>query len=569
MYQIFKSDPDRGLFVEDGPNSEMYVCSYIKITHCGMNEKRQSLVRIEYKQLDGNIHSDIIKCSNLLNRRLMLDYLADNAFILPQLENGNKLLMQYLTTYQNAPKAIFVSRNGWLENSQMPVYIRPDVIIGRTNLDCDIFFAQDPSVAPTVYSQSGTLKEWQDNIGIYLKNSPILTCAVCGALGALVMKWFNMKSFFLNFYGTSSLGKTIALLVQQSLFALATETALTRWNVTNAGLEGFARSNNDRGTALDDMISLHDDDKQRAKLARKIVYDISNGCGKKVDYNYAIASGKYGSFWRTIVLSNGEFSFRELIERGELQKFDGMDVRCIDIHSKCSNNWGIFKTLPKEFNRNSRELAVKLEEATGKYYGTASIAFLEKFVAKFTVNKDCIDGDMKAFMKDVNADKGHVKGRIAEKFAFLEAVGMLASELNILPIKKETLSEYFRELYFDVCNKYKEDADIAKDGIKRLQSKLMNKKFLIIKKGDKISKPGNYVGYFLKRESKSFYAMRKEKFDGLFESLRQSSLVKKELVKQGVLKSLKTFQVQIKGLDGRLRYYKFDADKFKAFKKIL
>ena len=181
-----------------------------------------------------------------------------------------------------------------------------------------------------------------------------------------------MKSFFLNFYGTSSLGKTIALLVQQSLFALATETALTRWNVTNAGLEGFARSNNDRGTALDDMISLHDDDKQRAKLARKIVYDISNGCGKKVDYNYAIASGKYGSFWRTIVLSNGEFSFRELIERGELQKFDGMDVRCIDIHSKCSNNWGIFKTLPKEFNRNSRELAVKLEEATGKYYGTAS-----------------------------------------------------------------------------------------------------------------------------------------------------------------------------------------------------
>ena len=124
-----------------------------------MNEKRQSLVRIEYKQLDGNIHSDIIKCSNLLNRRLMLDYLADNAFILPQLENGNKLLMQYLTTYQNAPKAIFVSR----KNSQMPVYIRPDVIIGRTNLDCDIFFAQDPNVAPTVYSQSGTLKERKQN----------------------------------------------------------------------------------------------------------------------------------------------------------------------------------------------------------------------------------------------------------------------------------------------------------------------------------------------------------------------------------------------------------------------
>lgn len=84
------------------------------------------------------------------------------------------------------------------------------------------------------------------------------------------MKWFNMKSFFLNFYGRSSSGKTLALLVEQSLFSLALETLLPRWNVTLAGLESFARSNNDRPIVLDDMISLHDDDKKRAKLARKL-----------------------------------------------------------------------------------------------------------------------------------------------------------------------------------------------------------------------------------------------------------------------------------------------------------
>lgn len=565
--QNFKSYPDKGLFVEDGPNNEMLVCPYIKITHYGMNEKRQMLVRMEYQQFDGTINSDVIKCSNLLNRKYILDYLADNGFLLPQLENGKKLLIQYLASYQTAQQSQFVGKNGWLEDIQTPVYVRPDAIIGKTPIGNNVFFAQDPYTAPTVYSQAGTLEEWQNNIGIYLKNSPILTCAVCGGLGALIMKWFNMKSFFLNFYGRSSSGKTLALLVEQSLFSLALETLLPRWNVTLAGLESFARSNNDRPIVLDDMISLHDDDKKRAKLARKIVYDISNGCGKKIDYNCAVASGKQNAFWRTIVLSNGEFSFRQMIEQGEIQKFDGMDVRCIDIFSKRSKHWGIFKTLPKEFERNSKELVVKLEKAASKYYGTVSIAFLEKFVSNFSLYKTMIEGQMQLFLKRVNADKGHIKGRIAEKFAFLEAVGIFAATCGILPVKSEKISEHIRELYFDVCNRYKDDVEIAKEGIVRFRKILLTKKFLSLKKGDVVNKLDTPFGYRLKRGSDSAYVIRKERFDTFFESSKQAALVRDELVKQGIMPQNKTVQVQIKGLNGRLRYYKFDEHKFKLFKK--
>lgn len=557
-----------GLQIEEAPNTLRPIAPYIEVTLYGLNSAGQSFYEISFlRKMDEQIIQRVIPASLLLSDREIISFLVNNGFANIPLKEDEKGLCNFLReSSNNANKGLFASKLGWLEDKfanehNLPfVYVIPDKQYGITKPNLQIRFVQNNDQYNQSMEISGSLSDWKSNIGAYLKHSPLLTLSVCMGLGAIAMKPCNIESYIVHIHGKTSKGKSNIELVAQSVFRKATKNTLPSWDITPIGLMDKCRAFADSLFILDEVTKFPD---VPSKL-QQMIYRATNGSGKITSFAYAKSVNRVDLNWIIPILSSGEKSITQILEEGNIKLLAGREVRCFELSAIRHPEYFTFTSLPKGF-KNSAQLAKLLENNTGKYYGTPAREFLRKFLKKPEERIAVIKRKMQKFYEQQKIDEGSVKGRIANRFAFLEAIGLLAIKFKILPMKKSLLKEHIRLLCSEVLAQHKTDDELCQEGIKMLKKALRKATLVKVKQKGKTFTDDEKMafGYLIMRDkepSRHFLAVRKGSFDAVFESLHQADVVTRHLKKIGLLTHR---QVDFVDFNNRPQFHCLNLDKLR------
>ncbi|MEO5330277.1 MAG: DUF927 domain-containing protein [Magnetococcus sp. THC-1_WYH] len=293
-------------------------------------------------------------------------------------------------------------------------YVLPDLILGAPE-EPVVLVGWDRE-EDSVYC-SGEQEDWIKFVGESCAGHRKLMMAVIVAFAGPLLKFCNEDTFGLHFYGGSSIGKTTALYVAQSVWG--SPQGLYRWRATANALETVAASKNDGLLCLDEIAQL--DPRQAAEVA----YMLGNGKGK----HRAIKDGSKAKekTWRMIYLSTGEMSMANFVESNGGTMRGGMEVRQIDIPAEEGPN-GILGWIG---DMDAAEYIRFLTEGTRRYYGTVGRSWVD-FIAKDPFEYvDFVEKQRSTFIHAVNKTQSLTNGqtrRVAEKFGFLFGVGRLACQ---------------------------------------------------------------------------------------------------------------------------------------------
>ena len=543
---VYVTDKKDGLQVEDAPNSLRTIAPYIEITLYGLNAAGQSFYEISFRRkMDDQIVQRVVPASLLLSDREIIGFLVNNGFANIPLKEDEKALCNYLReSGNNANKGLFASKLGWLEDKfateqKLPfVYVTPDKQYGASKSDLQIRFVQSDEQYNQSMEVNGSLADWKNNVGKYIKYSPLMTLGVCMAFGAIAMKPCGIESYIVHIFGTTSKGKSNIELVAQSIFRKATKNTLPSWDITPIGLMDKCRAFADSIFILDEVTKFPD---VPSKL-QQMIYRATNGSGKITSFAYAKSVNRVDLNWIISILSSGEKSISQILEEGNVKLLSGREVRCFELSAIRNPKYFTFTSLPKGFKNSAQKFLKKTEERIA-----------------------VIKSKMQEFYEQQGIDDGSIKGRIANRFAFLEAIGLLAIKFKILPMKKSLLKEHIRLLCSEVLAQHKTDEELCQEGIKMLKKALKKATLVKVKQKGKTFTDDEKMafGYLIMRDkepSRHFLAVRKGSFDAVFESQHQADVVTRYLKKIGLLTHR---QVDFVDFDNRPQFHCLNLDKLR------
>lgn len=286
-------------------------------------------------------------------------------------------------------------------------------------------------------SVSGSLDDWKKTIAPAALNSSRIMLALCGgSFSGYLLKITGIECGGFHFEGMSSIGKTTLLKCAASTSGPVSN--IQTWNFTEAAVEEIAYARNDGLICFDELKAVHHDPDKAAQLTTAAIYKLSLGIGKATSNQYN--AEQYT--WHIVILSTGEDSLAKHAKSGGIKRKLGEEVRMIDIPADAGEGSGIFEKIPDDY-KNANEYVTYLTKQTQHCYGTAQMAFLEKFVsdlkdenAEIQIKKQ-IDKWMKLFRKDCGVADLGTEIRLANRFALAYAAGCLAVEYGVLPFTRE------------------------------------------------------------------------------------------------------------------------------------
>jgi len=155
---------------------------------------------------------------------------------------------------------------------------------------------------------------------------------------------------------------------------------------------------------------------------------LANGVGKVRANRKGGARDKKS--WRLLFLSAGEISLSDHMRQSGKKAMAGQEIRMLDIPANAGAGHGLYETL--HHFKGGAELSDALSVSTGRYYGTAALAFLEKVIPDLenipeTLRKMCAE-----ITKDiVPKEAGGQVQRAGARFAIVAASGELATRYGI------------------------------------------------------------------------------------------------------------------------------------------
>lgn len=390
----------------------MWICSKLEVTAVTRDAKSEAWGRLlEFDDLDGVHHAwampmDLLSGMGNEYRSTLLA-MGLQISTMPKARN---LLTQYIQTAKVDVRVMCVERTGWHGGS----FVMPNKTIGSNQQEKIIF--QSAVNTQSTFKQKGTLASWQDNVSKPCAGNSRLVFAISAAFASPLLDVTGMESGGVHFRGDSSTGKTTALRVASSVWGGL--DYLQRWRATDNGLESLAAQHSDCLLVLDELSQVD------PKAAGEVAYMLANGSGK-------VRSIRTGAMrdtatWRLLFLSSGEAGLTEHMALAGRKPKAGQEIRLLDIPADAGRGFGIFDTLHDHIGGSAFSKA--LNDAVGKHYGVASIAYLSKLVD----NLDKIPGHVKRLQKEflenhLKTDAGGQAYRGALRFALIAAAGEIAT----------------------------------------------------------------------------------------------------------------------------------------------
>lgn len=329
-----------------------------------------------------------------------------------------QLFLTYLQSSKPERRVQCVERIGWHKEE----FVFPDKVISKK--ESEIVLQASSVVKP--FGSSGSLEDWQENIGKLCTSNSRLVFSVSLAFASVLLRSLGEESGGFHFVGPSSIGKSITLKVAGSVWGNpGLNGVVKRWRSTLNGLELLAASRCDSLLILDELGEI------QSKEAGNAAYLLAGGVSKnRATRNTSLAET---SEWRLLFLSSGEVSLSSHISESGNQVLAGQEVRMLDLHAEANKNFGIFESL-HQFE-NSASFAHTLSQNTEQFYGTPILDFLQKLLQSGSF-REGLANNIKTFLSKISSQSHGQIHRAAKRFAIVAAAGELAIELGTLTWSK-------------------------------------------------------------------------------------------------------------------------------------
>ncbi|WP_042956432.1 DUF927 domain-containing protein [Pseudomonas brassicacearum] len=330
--------------------------------------------------------------------------------------NARNDLQSYLQGFDSAQRARLVTRLGWHGNA----FLLPERQIGSH--DEHLHFYEAGAQLPPI-SESGTLEQWQEQIGALCIGNHRLAFVVSVAFAGPLLNMLGHESGGFHLYGDSSGGKTTHLQVAASVYG--GPRVVRSWRSTDNALESIAAAHSD-GLLVLDEIGMCD-----PRIIGETVYMLGNGTGK-ARANDRGQAGRQVQEWRLLFLSTGEKTLAQHMAEANKELKAGMEVRMLAVPADASKGLGMFDVL-SGFD-DAAALSDALKARVTKYYGTPLTAFLAalcepgKMHGWSTILRRTLEGFVAKALPASASGQAH---RAAARFGLAAAAGELATALGI------------------------------------------------------------------------------------------------------------------------------------------
>ena len=330
--------------------------------------------------------------------------------------NARNDLQSYLQGFDSAQRARLVTRLGWHGNA----FLLPERQIGSH--DEHLHFYEAGAQLPPI-SESGTLEQWQEQIGALCVGNHRLAFVVSVAFAGPLLNMLGHESGGFHLYGDSSGGKTTHLQVAASVYG--GPRVVRSWRSTDNALESIAAAHSD-GLLVLDEIGMCD-----PRIIGETVYMLGNGTGK-ARANDRGQAGRQVQEWRLLFLSTGEKTLAQHMAEANKELKAGMEVRMLAVPADASKGLGMFDVL-SGFD-DAAALSDALKARVAKYYGTPLTAFLAalcepgKMHGWSTILRRTLEGFVSKALPASASGQAH---RAAARFGLAAAAGELATALGI------------------------------------------------------------------------------------------------------------------------------------------
>lgn len=364
--QGYEVDKEGVWFIQEKKDSaptREWLSSPLLITCYTRDHKNENHGRVlEFQDIDGHKHIWIMPMELLAGEssKILAALLNMGLKISPKRQVKEKLL-EYISQCNPVHKARCVSQCGWYKGA----FVLPLQTIGYIQSEKIIY--QNPFATELKMDTKGSLEEWQNKIAIMaIGNSRLLLSISAGFAGPL-LEPMNHENIGIHFRGNSSLGKSTALHVGNSVWESA--ASIRTYRATANGLEGIAAQHNDRMLCLDELSQCPPQE------AGQVVYMLGNGIGKGRASQQGLPRKQ--SNWHLIFLSNGEIGLAQLLAEIKRKIKAGQEVRLVEIPAD-TGIYGLFENL--NGFEDGADFSTYLKDTCAQYYGTAAKAFLQKLV---------------------------------------------------------------------------------------------------------------------------------------------------------------------------------------------
>lgn len=344
---------------------------------------------------------------------------------------GNQdLINQYLIGTEPVMRFVGANRTGWHNEK----FVLPDEAIPKT-LTGPIVLVNAPKRNP--YAVAGTLADWREYAGKLACGNGRLIFALCIAFAPPLLYLLGQESVGFNFVGSSSIGKSTALLLAATVWGKGSsgDGYVLPWRSTDNALEAQAALHSDTLLCLDEM------SQAPARVVSEAAYMLGNNQGK------ARANRRGDSReiknWRVMFLSTGEQGLEDKLREDGRAAQAGQAVRLIDIPADAGAGYGVFENI-HDF-ASAATMADELKLACATYYGTASRAFINRVIALQKASPALLQEMLRRYsaaLCPTDAD-GQVK-RASAKFALCQVAGQIAALASgsagaIMPVGKNEI----------------------------------------------------------------------------------------------------------------------------------
>lgn len=301
-----------------------------------------------------------------------------------------------------------VSRSGW----QHGAYVLPNAeVVGNP---ADPVFFNGRSASANAYRVSGTVMQWQEQVGALAQGNVCMMLGVACSLAAPLLDLVEADSFGVHLFGNSGTGKTTIGMVANSVWGHPEELKLS-WYSTALGLANEAAAHNDGLMSLDEI-----GQSTKPKDVATSAYALFNGVGK-------IQGAKDGGNreamrWRVLALSTGEKDLETFLHEAGEKVHAGHLVRLLNVPIQAiANIHGL---------TDSRAHADAVQQAAKRCYGAVGREWVNYLADHKEDVIQAIKTTTTAWQAILPEKASDQVRRVASRFAILEAALVCGSHLT-------------------------------------------------------------------------------------------------------------------------------------------
>ena len=269
---------------------------------------------------------------------------------------------------------------------------------------------------------SGSLDDWNENVGKHIVVNPYMLVTLCAAISALLVQPFRLPRLILILVGGSSLGKSTTQQAIRSLYERS-DTDIDNFSGTAKGIQASLRQDRDKPKMMEELRQAED-----KEAIFRLIFDLSSGATRKTSTadQQLIRSAPLTC---GLIISN-ENTLTEMAGTAIIN--EGLGARFIELHA--NGPYGMFHQIPEGMTAD--EFSDMLKTASAKFYGAYWNAWVPAVSRNIEKLRSWVPENLPKLQAELCAGMNindQVTKRMVNGMAGWACAGIIALNFKLLP----------------------------------------------------------------------------------------------------------------------------------------